>query len=215
MPVPRKAVPGARGEALPTTGRDVALKKNLATLSAGALYLMLAGVATYPLALRAADHVFGPGTPPLNIWAMAWVNHQLFRDPFRLFDGNCFYPYARSLAFSEHLFVPAIAAGPVLALTGNPVLAHNAVSFLTLALAGLGMYLLCRELTGDAIPSFAGGLLYACTPQGLAIVDVDQFATVNDILGQRYGDALLKATGNRLREVFPGPEGFVARLAGA
>ena len=124
-------------------------------------FLLFAVVATYPLAFRAADHVFGLGTPPLNIWAMAWVNHQLPRDPLSLFDANAFYPYARSLAFSEHLFVPSLMAAPWLAVTGNPVLAHNAVALLSLGLAGLGMYLLCRELTGSETASFAAGLIYA------------------------------------------------------
>ena len=124
-------------------------------------FLLVAVVATYPLALRATDHVFGLGTPPLNIWAMAWVNHQLPREPLSLFDANAFYPYARSLAFSEHLFVPSLMAAPWLAVTGNPVLAHNAVALLSLALAGLGMYLLCRELTGSETASYAAGLLYA------------------------------------------------------
>jgi asparagine N-glycosylation enzyme membrane subunit Stt3 len=124
-------------------------------------YLALAVAATYPLAFRAADHVFGAGTPPLNVWAIAWVNHQLPRSPLELFDGNVFYPYPRSLAFSEHLFVPSLLAAPFLAASGNPVFAHNAVALLTLALAGFFMYLLCRELTGDAPASFAAGALYA------------------------------------------------------
>lgn len=124
-------------------------------------YLLLAVLATWPLARDAADHVFGEGTPPLNVWAMGWVLHQLVSDPVHLFDGNVFYPYAHTLAFSEHLFVPALIGAPVVALTGNLVLAHNVVALLSLATAGLGMYLLARELTGDAAASFAAGLLYA------------------------------------------------------
>ncbi len=126
-----------------------------------ALYLVLAMAATFPLAIDANDHVFGLGTPSLNIWAMAWVDHQLPRHPIGLFDGNVFYPYPRSLAFSEHLFVPALLAVPVNRITSNPVLAHNLVALVSLALAGLGMYLLCRELKLNAIPAFAAGLIYA------------------------------------------------------
>ncbi len=92
---------------------------------------------------------------------MAWVNHQLPRSPVELFDANAFYPYPRSLAFSEHLFVPSLLAAPWIALSENPVLAHNAVVLVTLALGGLGMFLLCRELTGDSVAAFAAGLLYA------------------------------------------------------
>ena len=129
-------------------------------------YLALAILATYPLVLHATTHVIGspvpPGeaTPPLNIWAMATVVHQLPR-PLQLFEGTAFYPYHHSLAFSEHLFIPALLGAPVYLATGNWVLAYNVVMLLTLATAGLGMFLLSRHLTGDGIASFGAGLLYA------------------------------------------------------
>ncbi len=50
-------------------------------------------------------------------------------------------------------------------------------------------------------------------PGALAIVDVDQFASANDVLGHDYGDALLRQTARRLGSALPG-EVFVARLAG-
>jgi hypothetical protein len=65
------------------------------------LYLAFAVAATWPLALRARDHLFGEGTPPLNVWSMGWVLHQLPRDPLHLFDANAFHPYPRTIAFSE------------------------------------------------------------------------------------------------------------------
>ena len=134
-----------------------------------AAYLAVAVLATWPLARGAADHVVGDeaaqgmcvGTPNLNVWAMGAVLHQLRHDPLGLFDTNAFYPYSRSLAFSEHLFVPALMAAPVLLATGNLVLAYNVTALLTLALAGFGMYLLARELVGDGVGAFAAGLLYA------------------------------------------------------
>jgi hypothetical protein len=124
-------------------------------------YLALAVLATWPLAARAGEAVFGLGTPPLNVWAIGWVLHQLPRDPLHLFDGNAFYPYRDSLAFSEHLFVPALQAAPFAAATGNLVLAHNAVALVSLATAGLGMFLLARELVGDGAAAFGAGVLYA------------------------------------------------------
>ena len=47
----------------------------------------------------------------------------------------------------------------------------------------------------------------------LAIIDIDQFATINDILGHHYGDLLLRTTAVHLGEFF-GAGKFVARLAG-
>ena len=124
-------------------------------------YLALAIVATWPLAYEIRDGIYGLGTPPLNVWAMGAVLHGLLSDPLHLFDANAFYPYRHTLAFSEHLFVPALQAAPFAALTGNLVFAHNAVALLTLASAGLGMFLLARELVGDATAAFGAGVLYA------------------------------------------------------
>ncbi len=48
---------------------------------------------------------------------------------------------------------------------------------------------------------------------GLFMIDLDRFKQVNDMLGHQAGDALLRAFGQRLREVFR-PMDMVARLGG-
>lgn len=48
---------------------------------------------------------------------------------------------------------------------------------------------------------------------GVLIIDIDRFSTINDSLGHRAGDALLKAFGDRLRELVDA-ESIVARLGG-
>ncbi len=132
-----------------------------------AIYLLLAVGATWPLARHPFDHVIGtaapPGeaTPPLNIWAMDTVLRHLPFHPLRMFEGTAFYPYEHTLAFSEHLFVPALLSAPFVWLTGNWVFAYNATLLLTLATAGFGMFLLARALTDDDAAAFAAGLLYA------------------------------------------------------
>lgn len=134
-------------------------------LLAFVVYLALAALATAPLALHATDHVIGhvtdEATPPLNIWAMATVLHRLATSPLELFQGNAFYPHDHTLAFSEHLFVPALMAAPVVLLTDNWVLAYNVVTLVTLALAGLGTWLLARELGAGPVGALAAGCLYA------------------------------------------------------
>jgi hypothetical protein len=131
------------------------------------LYLILATVATFPLVRDLGGQVIGtstpPGaaTPPLNIWAMASVLQQLFRDPLHLYEGTAFYPYHDTVTFSEHLFVPALMSAPAVWATGNWVLAYNVNLLLTLATAGLGAYLLGLALTEDRTAAFAAGILYA------------------------------------------------------
>lgn len=136
-------------------------------LLAFAAYLVLAVVATWPLGRRLTDHVLGLPQPPgegsarLNLWAMALVLRQLPREPLRLFEGNAFYPHAHTLALSEHLFAPSLMAAPFLLASGNIVLAYNAVTLLSLALAGLGMFLLSRQIGVRTAGAFTAGLLYA------------------------------------------------------
>ena len=50
-------------------------------------------------------------------------------------------------------------------------------------------------------------------PMVLAVIDVDQFAAVNDMLGNSYGDELLRAMAHRLRAAFVA-DAFIARLEG-
>ena len=49
--------------------------------------------------------------------------------------------------------------------------------------------------------------------QVLALVDIDQFAEINDMLGYQAGDQVLKAFSQRLMRVI-GPRGFLARVSG-
>jgi hypothetical protein len=64
------------------------------------------------------------------------------------------------LAFSENLLLPAVLSAPAL-LAGGPVLGYNAVLLLSLAVSGLGVQLLVRQVSGDRLAAFVGGALFA------------------------------------------------------
>jgi hypothetical protein len=49
-------------------------------------------------------------------------------------------------------------------LTGNPILAFNLAMIGSTTLAGIGMFLLVRELTGRADAAFIAGVAFACSP---------------------------------------------------
>ena len=125
------------------------------------LYLLLAVVMTYPLAFRLADTVINYGDPLLNTWIMAWDIHALETQPFHLFNANNFHPYENTLAYSENLLTTALLAAPWIWLTGNPVLAHNAMMLLSFALGGFCAYLLIERLTGHSFGGFVGGVVFA------------------------------------------------------
>lgn len=126
------------------------------------LCLLLAVIHTWPLASA-------PGTlsrndnadAELNEWAMAWVAHQLPRQPSRLFDGNMFYPERDTLAYSEPLIVPALMGAPLRWLGGSPVLVFNIILILGFALTACAGYALAFEWTGDRAAALLAGSLFA------------------------------------------------------
>jgi hypothetical protein len=137
-----------------------------------AAYVVITLAMTWPLARGLArDVAWDLGDPVLNMWILAWDFAQmravLSGDLSHLatfFDANIFHPAPLTLAYSEHLLPQALQAFPLYALTGNVILCYNLLFLSTFALSGLGMYLLVRELTGNTLAAFVGGLLFAFAP---------------------------------------------------
>jgi hypothetical protein len=135
-------------------------------------YLLLTIAATWPLTRGLSRDVpWDLGDPLLVMWILAWDCEHLLRllggDVSRIagfFDANIFHPAPLTLAYSEHLIAQAVQILPVYALTGNPILAYNILFLSTWVLSGFGMYLLVRELTGNAVAAFVAGLMFAFAP---------------------------------------------------
>src|SRR5690349_6772001 len=119
---------------------------------------------TYPQSLHLTDTVHDDGDPLLNAWALAWVAHQLPRAPAHLFDANIFYPERRTLAYSETLLAPGIAAAPLHWIGLGPLLVYNIVFLSGFIVSGAGTALLVRSLTGNASAGLVAGLIFAFLP---------------------------------------------------
>jgi hypothetical protein len=128
-------------------------------LAALLLFLVLSLVLTYPLALHLSNAVEDRQDALLNVWITAWDGHQLLSDPSGLFDANIFYPYRRTLAYSELLLGNGLLALPITAATGNPVLGYNAALLLSFVLSGLGACLLVLKLTRSPAAGLVAGIL--------------------------------------------------------
>src|SRR6266566_8947903 len=122
-----------------------------------AAFTLLAIIATWPMFPQLGGFVMDKGDPLYSVWAMAWQAHALVTDPLRMFDANNLYPFRGTLAFDELSFAEAVMAAPVYLLTGNPVLSHNLVLFLTFPISGYGTWLLLRSLTGSGWAALVGG----------------------------------------------------------
>jgi hypothetical protein len=100
----------------------------------------------------------------LTTWIISWDADSLRHGLHGVWHAPFYFPYPRTLAFSENLFGVAFLVAPVYWITGNPVLTYNVAFFFSFTLAGTGMYLLVRELTGSRGAAAVAGTYYAFCP---------------------------------------------------
>ncbi len=130
--------------------------------SALAIFALLAVIHTWPLATDPAHLSRNEnGDTELNTWIVAWIAHQLPRDPLHLFDANIFHPEPGTLAFSEPLLVPGLMGAPLSWLGASPVLVYNLLLLLGFVLTAQAGYLLARAITGDHMASLLAGSVMA------------------------------------------------------
>ena len=142
-----------------------------AALTAG-VYVVAALVLTWPLAQDCAGQLAasqGPGIPFQNLWILGWGLHAWTHDPVgvltgRVFDANIFFPAPSTLAYSDHLLLPALVLSPVYALSAKPTLCYNLLLLLSIAGSGWAMHSLVRALTGSAPAALVVGIAWACWP---------------------------------------------------
>jgi hypothetical protein len=134
---------------------------------AGAAFVLLSVAFTVPVAWNLGTRVpTGEYTvDPLHVlYGFAWGARSLVSHPLAYFDAGFFYPYPMSLTFLDQLLGLCLLGAPVIALTGNAIVAYNVVWLLTFALSGFGAFLLVRHLTGSGPGGFLAGVLFAFHP---------------------------------------------------
>ncbi len=136
------------------------------SLLVAAAFIIAAIALTLPLALDLkrtlpSDH----GDTLLIAWIIGWDADRLRHGLRGLWDAPIFFPYRGTLAFSETMLGVAVFVGAGLLdhrrSGARPTTSPSCSSF---AIAGAGMYLLARELTGSRAAAFAAGMYYAFGP---------------------------------------------------
>jgi hypothetical protein len=127
-------------------------------------YLLITALLFHNLLPVLTTHLFGDlGDPLLNTSILAWnAKHLPLTADWWNFPS--FAPLSGVTAFTEHLLGAYPLTSPIIWVTGNPVLAYNALQLLTLPLNGVAAFALVRELTGSSISAFIGGLAFAFAP---------------------------------------------------
>lgn len=122
----------------------------------------LAVVHTWPLAADVSGQSrLDNGDTALNTWIVAWVAHQLPRDPVRVFDAPIFHPERRTLAYSEHLLAQGAMAWPLRAAGLSPTATYNLLVLAGFALSAWAMWRLVAAWTGDEAAGAVAGCAFA------------------------------------------------------
>ena len=95
---------------------------------------------------------------------LAWDADRIRHGLQGLWDAPNFYPYSKTLTYSEHLLGIAAFTAPVQWLSGNPVLAYNLAFLASYVLSGCGMYLLAVSVTGNRCAAAVAGVAFAVLP---------------------------------------------------
>ena len=125
------------------------------------VYLAGAVVFTYPLARDIRTATTDHSDPLLDAWALAWVAHQLPRDPIHLFDSNRFYPEKGTLAYTDPMIGLAVPLAPLQWLFGDALLTLNVAMLLSIAISGYGAYRLGWYVSGSRAAGAVAGSVFA------------------------------------------------------
>ena len=128
-------------------------------------FAALAVACTWPLAAQIGTALPGDlGDPLFSAWVLGWVSERLREGLRGFWDAPIFFPAKGTLALSEHYFGVAVLVAPVYWLSGNAVATYNAGLLVAYTLAGAGMYLLARSLTGSRPAAVVAGVIYGFAP---------------------------------------------------
>jgi hypothetical protein len=124
---------------------------------------LLVAVMTWPQAAT-LDSAPDPGDPLFSTWRLAWVAHQIVRDPIHLFDGNIFHPERLTLTYSDSHLVLGLMAAPFLWMGAHQFIVYNVVFLSMFALSGAAMFALVKSLTGRVDAALVAGVIFAVYP---------------------------------------------------
>ncbi len=134
------------------------------------LFLVLAVIVTWPLALHLGTHIIGPfhGDNLEYVWKIWWVKHALIdlrQSP--LIQPDIFYPYGYPLAYGEITPIHTYLGLPLTVLLG-PVATYNLFILVSFVLSGLFTYLFVRRWTRSSPAGIVAGIIFAFCPYRMA-----------------------------------------------
>jgi hypothetical protein len=131
-------------------------------------YLLLTLINLGPAVLHPMTQLAGENSTSSDllesVWGIWWWRHALLdlhQSPLQISILN--YPHGYYFPLYPLMAQPYLLALPLAALV-SPVFAYNMLLLFSLVACGLAGYALCREISGDSLASFVGGLIWAFFP---------------------------------------------------
>jgi hypothetical protein len=119
---------------------------------------------TWPLLSPAADGLTNSDDAYFSVWRLAWVAHQLPRDPAHLFDANIFYPATGTLAFSDAMLLVSAIGAPAIWLGVSPPFVHNLLIGAAILSSMWFAFLLVRDLTQSSGAAWIAAIIFGFAP---------------------------------------------------
>jgi hypothetical protein len=131
---------------------------------AALLYLILAIVATWPLARQIDTSVpHDLGDPLLVTYLLNW-NARVTPFTEAWWHPPFFWPERHIMVLSEHLLGLSLVASPLVWLGLSPLAAYNLLFITSFWTAGIGGWVLGRTVTGHPAPAWIAGLAFMFAP---------------------------------------------------
>lgn len=136
------------------------LHRVLADLGVVAFFLLLALVATWPLATDLGGQTLAGLDPLIDLWTVHWLSGHAFH-PREIFGGNIFFPHSNAVLYSDLSMGTVVFLLPLRLFVDDPVLLYNLALLTALTFAGWSFYALTRELSGSLWAGVLAGVLAA------------------------------------------------------
>jgi hypothetical protein len=134
-------------------------------LEVALLYVAMAIVATWPLLPNIATHYPSPmpwygGDPNIFTWWIDWMAKAILGQLPVAAGKMVFWPVGVNPMAGWDGIIMALVGVPVRLITGNAILAYNAIVLAALIGTAFSAYLLCHHLTRSRYAAFFGGTLF-------------------------------------------------------
>lgn len=139
------------------------MRRILSELGIALVFLIVAVILTWPLAIEISTAVSDPGDPLFCAFVIDWVCYALTHAPLQLYNPPIYHTGIYPLAYSENMIGIALVVLPFHVAGLPPLAVYNIAMLLGFAFSAYGAFVLARLVTGHAPAAIVAGMFYAFT----------------------------------------------------